>query len=110
MSDDSHEYLFAAKWADVKEQELVEISLRDRSIVLAACGDDVFALEGICTHAHAHLVDGYLTGTTVECPMHGGCFDVKTGEPTAPPCVEPLRTYPVRIQGEDVLVGVPLQG
>jgi ethylbenzene dioxygenase ferredoxin subunit len=47
------------------------------------------------------LTDGYFEGETVECPLHGGCFNVKTGAATSFPCEKPLRTFPVlEIDGE----------
>jgi 3-phenylpropionate/trans-cinnamate dioxygenase ferredoxin component len=47
-------------------------------------------------------VDGY----TIECWLHGSCFDVRTGEPTNLPATEPVPVYPVKIQGDDVLVSL----
>ncbi len=67
---------------------------------------EVFVTSNICTHNIAMLTDGYFEGNIVECPMHGGCFNVKTGEATEFPCEEPLKTYPVAIDGEDVLVEI----
>lgn len=54
-----------------------------------------YVTSNICTHNVAMLTDGYLEGETVECPLHGGCFNVKTGAPTSFPCEKPLQTYPV---------------
>jgi ethylbenzene dioxygenase ferredoxin subunit len=55
-----------------------------------------------CTHAVAYLSDGFLDGTTVECPLHGGCFDVTSGAATQAPCRTPLRTYEVVVDGDAV--------
>lgn len=61
-----------------------------------------FATSNICTHNIAILTDGYFEGTVVECPLHGGCFDVRTGEPTSFPCEKPLQTYPVVQVGNEL--------
>lgn len=54
---------------------------------------DVFVTSNICTHNIAMLTDGYFDGDIVECPLHGGCFNVRTGAPTSFPCEKPLQTY-----------------
>lgn len=62
-----------------------------------------YATEDRCTHAGASLSEGLVDGDTIECPLHGGAFHIPTGEPTALPCVVPLRTYAVRVVGDGVL-------
>jgi len=65
---------------------------------------EIFATSNVCTHAVAMLTDGYLEGDQVECPMHGGMFNVRTGEPTHFPCVQALATYQVELRDGDVFV------
>ena len=54
--------------------------------------------SNVCTHNVATLTDGYFEGEIVECPLHGGCFNVTTGLPTQFPCVQPLQIYPVMVE------------
>ena len=61
-----------------------------------------YVTDDECTHAAASLADGILDGDVIECCMHMGSFNVLTGEPVAPPCEVPLRTYQVVLKGEDV--------
>ncbi len=56
----------------------------------------------MCTHAYARLSDGWLDRSEIECPLHAGRFDVKTGAATAPPCVDPIKTYEIRQVGDDL--------
>lgn len=65
-----------------------------------------FATSNICTHNVAILTDGYFEGETVECPLHGGCFNVKTGEATSFPCEKPLKTYAIVRDGDDLYTEV----
>lgn len=58
----------------------------------------VFATQDTCTHGRASLADGYLIGDEVECPLHQGMFNVRTGQPTAAPCTVPLKTYAVDVR------------
>ncbi|SMF99362.1 anthranilate 1,2-dioxygenase ferredoxin subunit AndAb [Burkholderia singularis] len=60
-------------------------------------GDDVFALHDLCTHGHARLSEGFVEDGCVECPLHQGRFDIRTGAPQCPPVTAPVRTYPIRI-------------
>ena len=65
---------------------------------------EVFATHNICSHGHARLCEGFLEGHEIECPFHQGRFDIRTGQPTLEPCVEAIRSYPVRIEGSRVLL------
>ncbi|MEX2202278.1 MAG: Rieske 2Fe-2S domain-containing protein [Dongiaceae bacterium] len=56
-----------------------------------------------CRHAEP-LHKGYLEDCRIECPLHQGVFDVRTGEPLEGPVSEPLRVFNVRIEGEDILI------
>ena len=67
---------------------------------------EIFATDNICTHAFAMLTDGFLDGDVIECPLHGGCFKVKTGEGMGAPISENVKTYPVRMNGETIEINV----
>ncbi len=74
------------------------------TVALVREGDDVFAIEDECSHAAVALSEGDVEGCTIECWMHGSRFDLRTGKPTGPPATEPVPVYPVRIDGDDVLI------
>jgi nitrite reductase/ring-hydroxylating ferredoxin subunit len=61
--------------------------------------------DGTCTHAKASLAEGYVEGTAIECPWHGGRFDIASRQPTYLPAVEPITTYAVTVGGDDVCIG-----
>ena len=63
-----------------------------------------FVTSNRCTHGRARLSGGYLEGYLIECPVHQGLFDIRTGEAKGPPCTEPLPTFPVRHEGDDLSV------
>jgi ethylbenzene dioxygenase ferredoxin subunit len=66
-----------------------------------------YVTSNVCTHSVATLTDGYLEGDIVECPLHGGAFNVKTGEATRFPCVEPLQTFEVEVRDEKIFIKAP---
>ena len=55
-----------------------------------------YATDGICTHGNAHLADGLVKGTLIECAKHNGRFDIRDGSPQRLPVCVALKTYPVR--------------
>ena len=67
---------------------------------------DMYAIDDICPHAHAHLSEGEVMGDEVTCPLHFATFNIRTGECTGPPASEDLKTYNVRVNGEDIEVEV----
>jgi nitrite reductase/ring-hydroxylating ferredoxin subunit len=72
-------------------------SIEGREIVLCHTREGVFALDNICTHAHARLCEGRLRATRLVCPLHGASFDVRDGRVLGPPAVLPLPTHALRI-------------
>jgi nitrite reductase/ring-hydroxylating ferredoxin subunit len=85
--------------AEVEEHEI---------LVLRACGR-LFAVGNICSHEEVWLDDGDVHEATceIECPMHEGRFDLRTGAATHEPAETPIPTYAVRVDGDDVFVEVP---
>jgi nitrite reductase/ring-hydroxylating ferredoxin subunit len=73
-------------------------------IAVFRLSDGVFATDDTCTHGAASLAEGFIEGGEVECPFHSGRFDIRTGAATYHPCTVGLRTYPVRIEGREIIV------
>ena len=61
----------------------------------------------MCSHEESRCPRARSTDHTVECWLHGSRFDLRTGKPTGLPATEPVPVYPVRIDGDDVYVGLP---
>jgi naphthalene 1,2-dioxygenase system ferredoxin subunit len=91
---------------ELPSDDVVGIAVGGRDIALYAVGDEVYATDNICTHGQARLCDGFLEGHEIECPLHQGKFDVRTGQPTCAPVTEGLRSYPVKIEGGRVWLAV----
>lgn len=66
-------------------------------LVICHTREGVFALDNICTHAHARLCEGRLRATRLVCPLHGASFDVRDGRVLGPPAEVPLPTHALRI-------------
>jgi naphthalene 1,2-dioxygenase system ferredoxin subunit len=89
----------AAAVDDVPADDVVGIDVQGRDIALYGTEDGIHATDNICTHGHARLCDGFLEGHEIECPLHQGRFDVRTGKAMCAPLTEDLRSYPVKIEG-----------
>jgi nitrite reductase/ring-hydroxylating ferredoxin subunit len=76
----------------------------DRRLAVFNVEGKFYVTDDECTHASASLAEGMLEGDVIECCLHFGAFDVKTGAVKAPPCSIALRTYKVLLQGDDVYV------
>lgn len=87
--------------------EGVTVEVGEQAIAIFNVEGTYRALDGWCTHGNALLAEGYLDGEVVECAWHGAQFDVVTGQVLKLPARKPLRTFAVRIDGDDVfLAGV----
>ena len=65
-----------------------------------------YATDGLCTHEKIHLADGLVMDNIIECPKHNGRFDYRTGEAKGAPVCINLKTYPVKLEGGKVLIGI----
>ena len=100
-------FVKVATLGDIAPGEMQTVEVGSEYILVARIGDEYFALDGFCTHAEGFLSEGYLLEDycEVECPIHEGAFDLRTGAVTNPPAEEPVVAYEVRIEGDDILVG-----
>lgn len=86
------------------EGDMVAARAGDQDIAVYNVDGQFYATDNICTHAQAFLTDGYLDGDVIECPLHAGRFEVKTGKGLGPPIPCDIKTFPVRIVGDEVQV------
>lgn len=98
----------ACRLSDLEDGEIFKAEIDDHGpLAIYLIGDDVFATADVCTHGEASLSeDGYVEDGQVICSWHDGAFDIRSGEPCRLPCMDPLQTFPIRIEGEDVFVDV----
>jgi nitrite reductase/ring-hydroxylating ferredoxin subunit len=68
-----------------------------------------FVTADLCTHGPGCLSEGYVDGDEVECPFHGGRFHLASGQPTAPPCTEAIRTWTAHLVDGDICID-PAEG
>jgi 3-phenylpropionate/trans-cinnamate dioxygenase ferredoxin subunit len=113
-------FVEVAKVSDIGSGMIKKVVIGDRAVLLAKVQDRVYATGALCPHLQADLSEGALRGTVLTCPLHGSAFDIRDGhvvrwtdlsgtllayaKKALPP--RPLPTYPVRIDGDRVLVDI----
>lgn len=101
------EFQRVAAASDVPPGEMLTVEVNGEEVVVANVDGEFVCFSNSCSHRQGPLGDGLLLeGGIVECPFHGGQFNVRTGEVVQAPPSEPIPTYPVRIDGDDVSVAV----
>src|SRR6202035_1980242 len=67
----------------------------DEEVLLARTGSEIFAIDAHCSHYHGPLADGLVVGTSVRCPWHHACFDLRSGESLRAPALSPIDCWKV---------------
>jgi len=93
---------------EVPDDEGLAVTVGDLEIALARDGDEVLAIENLCSHAAVALAEGEVThvggSCQIECWLHGSMFDLRTGRPTGLPATEPVAIFPVEVRDDGVYV------
>jgi 3-phenylpropionate/trans-cinnamate dioxygenase ferredoxin subunit len=104
-----HGYVRACSLADLPPGDgAVGVEIGGEPVAIIRAEGQVYALRDVCSHAEVPLSEGEVYDHTVECWLHGSCFDMRTGQPTGPPATEPVPVYPVKIEGDDVYVALTI--
>jgi 3-phenylpropionate/trans-cinnamate dioxygenase ferredoxin subunit len=100
------EFRTVAKVGDVKEGQVKTFRVGEYDIALCNVNGTYFATQNLCTHDGGPLGEGEILDYEIECPRHGGRFDVRTGEVTVLPPMFPIKTFPVRLEGDEIQVAL----
>jgi 3-phenylpropionate/trans-cinnamate dioxygenase ferredoxin subunit len=108
------QFVIAAKTSELENGAMKAVDIEGRELLLAKVADAYYAVARRCTHMAENLCHGTLDGRVVTCPRHGARFDVTSGKAvgkakllfmsTTP---ADLATYPVKVEGAEVLIGLP---
>ena len=93
-----------ASVGDLKPGAKMVVDIEGVPIALYNVEGTYYATDDICTHDGGTLADGKLDGYEIICPRHGARFDVRNGKAMCMPAFTPVNTYPVKIQGNDILI------
>ncbi|OKJ06709.1 non-heme iron oxygenase ferredoxin subunit [Kitasatospora sp. CB01950] len=99
-------YVRACALSVLQEDVPKKVELNGVPVTIVRTDEGVFAINDICSHANVSLSEGEVEDCMIECWLHGSSFDLRTGKPSGLPATRPVAVYPVKIEGDDVLVSV----
>ncbi|MBJ7905763.1 non-heme iron oxygenase ferredoxin subunit [Streptomyces sp. NPDC004549] len=99
-------FVRACGLSELSEDTPKRVELDGTPVSVVKTEGEVYAIYDICSHANVSLSEGEVEDGQIECWLHGSCFDLRTGKPSGPPATRPVPVYPVKIEGDDVLVSL----
>ena len=106
MSNEEYVFLKVATRDEIPVGERLFLEINNEPIVIINLAGTLFAVGDVCTHDEGPLGDGETDGYQIICPRHGARFDLRTGKALTLPAVVDIPVYPVRIEGNDVFIGI----
>jgi 3-phenylpropionate/trans-cinnamate dioxygenase ferredoxin subunit len=94
------------KLSELADETALGVEIDAVAVCVAKSEGTVYALHDVCSHAEIALSEGEIEDGTIECWLHGSAFDLATGKPTGLPATQPVPTYAVKVEGDDVLVDI----
>jgi nitrite reductase/ring-hydroxylating ferredoxin subunit len=101
-------WIKVASAQELGNDEAKTVNVAGHGVALFCIDGEFFATDGMCTHATALLSEGYVEDGCVECPLHQGRFDIRTGKAMCAPVTVDLCTHPVKREGDDIYVLSPV--
>ncbi|MGV6827562.1 MAG: non-heme iron oxygenase ferredoxin subunit [bacterium] len=95
-----------AQVGELKPAQMKKCELEGKRLLLVNADGEYYAVDEMCSHEDYSLSLGCIQDGRIKCSLHGSYFDLKTGEPTVDPADEPIATYPVAIDGDDIIVTI----
>ncbi|WP_260858968.1 non-heme iron oxygenase ferredoxin subunit [Paraburkholderia sp. BCC1885] len=87
-------WMMVCPLSEVKEGRPVGVDVQGRKVGVYLERGEIHVLDNICTHAYALMSEGFQEDGYIECPLHGGKFDIRTGKALCPPLERDLTVYP----------------
>ena len=100
----SENWIYVCDTNEIDLEDLKRFDYENNSVCIYRLENGFFATDGICTHEQVHLEDGLVMHGEIECPMHQGIFDIKTGKAVSPPACEDLKTYAVKVETNKIYI------
>jgi nitrite reductase/ring-hydroxylating ferredoxin subunit len=100
----SEDFVKVAESKDIEPSSMKAVDVAGEKVCIINIEGNYYAIGNVCTHMGGPLNEGTLQGFEVECPWHGSKFDVRSGQPTKPPARQPVSSYEVKVQDNNILV------
>ena len=106
MNIQSDNWIFVSEENDVEVEDILRLDHENKTYCIYRLEDGYYATDGLCTHEAVHLEEGLVMDDEIECPMHQGIFNIKTGKVISPPACEDLKTYSVKVEEGKIYIQI----
>ena len=106
MNNKSENWRLVCKNNNIEEGDILRFDNDEKTYCIYLLADGFYATDGMCTHENVHLEDGLVMDGEIECPMHQGIFDIKSGKAICPPACDDLKTYQVKVEDEKIYINL----
>ncbi len=109
LPDEKLEYVAVADVGELGNGERLFLEIDGESIAIFNIAGKLYAIDDVCSHDQGPVAEGDLVDHSIECPRHGARFDLESGKALSMPAVVDIAAYPVRIEEQQILVGLPAE-
>lgn len=109
LEGDQVEYVTVASIDELTEGERLIFEIGDLPLALFNLSGQYYAIADLCSHDDGPVAEGELQGLEIVCPRHGARFNLETGEALTLPAVVDIAAYPVRVVGDEIQIGIPME-
>ena len=104
MNIENSEWIEVCQESEIDMDDLKRFDHGDKTFCIYRIKDGFYATDGLCTHEEVHLEDGLVMHDEIECPMHQGIFDIKTGKAVSEPACVDLKTYETKVENKKIYI------
>jgi len=90
--------------SEIEIDDLKRFDYKDKTFCIYKLKDGIYATDGLCTHEAFHLEEGLVMHEEIECPMHQGIFDIKSGKAVSEPACVDLKTYETKVEEKKIYI------
>ncbi len=104
MNQENSSWIFVCNESEIEMDDLRRFDHKKNTFCIYKIKDGIYATDGLCTHEEVHLIDGLVMHGEIECPMHQGIFDIKSGKAVSEPACVDLKIYETKVEGGKVYI------
>jgi 3-phenylpropionate/trans-cinnamate dioxygenase ferredoxin subunit len=109
VTGENLEWITVAARADLPNGSRRILEIDGQPVAVFNIAGEYYAIADVCSHDDGPVAEGELIGYEIECPRHGAHFDVRNGKVLSFPAIVDIPAYPVRVEGEEIQIGFPVE-
>lgn len=108
LDEEKLEFVTVAEVGEIEPGDRILLDIDGEPIAVFNIAGKYFAIKDVCSHDDGPVAEGPLEDYDIECPRHGAKFDIRSGEALTLPAVVDIPAYLVRVEGDEIQLGLPL--